>query len=126
MVSERKRKVKELESPYMKQHEIMTHEKARRKKGLVRRLTVLGIITIALSMFALMTIHAQVSVLAEKEEKRESLEQQLKMLEDEQISLQLEIEQYHDLEFIAEIARRDYFLSKPGETIFKLPQSSTD
>lgn len=37
-----------------------------------------------------------------------------------QAELRLEITRLHDLEYIAEIARRDYFMSKGNETIFKI------
>ncbi|UTW70561.1 septum formation initiator family protein [Anaerobacillus sp. HL2] len=32
-----------------------------------------------------------------------------------------EIKNLNDLEYISEIARRDYYLTKPGEIIFKVP-----
>ncbi|WP_096203239.1 FtsB family cell division protein [Bacillus sp. FJAT-45350] len=126
MVTERKQKVRELDSPYMKQQEIHSNEKKRKRKGLVRRLTVLGVASFVIGIFTLMTIHTQAKTLDEKREQRLALEQNLKLLEDEQHVLLEEIENYNSLEYIAEVARRDYYLSKPGETIFKLPQAPTD
>ena len=37
----------------------------------------------------------------------------------------IDIENFNDLDYIAEIATRNIFLTKPGETLFKLPESST-
>ncbi|WP_078556501.1 FtsB family cell division protein [Bacillus alkalicellulosilyticus] len=123
---ERKRKVRELDSSYIRQYEQVSDEKIRKQKGLIRRLTALFLIGAVVGTMITMAIHTQVKALEEKEEQKQELQAKLKELEDEQSFLEQEVINYNDLEYIAEVARRDYFLSKEGETLFKLPNASSD
>ena len=106
----------------MKKQEHQQEREARKRRGLRRRLTVLALIAIAFSRVSMMTIHSQSVPLEEKVREKSRLEEQLKQLQEEEKRLQQEIENYNDLDYIAEIARRDYYLTKPGETLFKLPE----
>lgn len=106
----------------MKKQEHQQEREARKRRGLRRRLTVLALIAIAFSCVSMMTIHSQSVTLEEKLREKSRLEEQLKQLQEEEKRLQQEIENYNDLDYIAEIARRDYYLTKPGETLFKLPE----
>ncbi|WP_370314439.1 FtsB family cell division protein [Guptibacillus hwajinpoensis] len=60
----------------------------------------------------------------EKNLQQKQAEEELTKLKDQEKYLTEEIEKLNDLDYIGELARRDYFMSKPGETIFKLPSSS--
>ncbi|MGO4890181.1 FtsB family cell division protein [Anaerobacillus sp. MEB173] len=126
MVAARQKKVREINSSYINNQERHEDLRAKRRRGLVRRLTALSIFVTIIAVFAIVTIHSQASILHEKEQELMHLEEQLVGLQLIERDLYTEIENYNDLEYIAEIARRDYFLSKPGETIFKLPPSSSD
>ncbi|MFV8829741.1 FtsB family cell division protein [Alkalihalobacterium sp. APHAB7] len=126
MVTERKRKVRELDASFNRVQEQVSEEQLRKKRGLFRRLTALAVILVALSVVAFMTIHTQAQLIDEKMEEKTALEAKLEALQLEQVYLEQEIENYNDLEYIAEIARRDYFLAKDGEILFKLPKLSTD
>ncbi|WP_026673670.1 FtsB family cell division protein [Alkalihalobacterium bogoriense] len=126
MISERKRNIRELDSSYNRKYEKNNEEVKRKKRGLIRRLSALFIIGAAVGSVTIMTIHTQAKSLNEIEEQKQVLEQELKQLEAEQAFLEQEIINYNDMEYIAEIARRDYFLSKEGEILFKLPKASSD
>ncbi|UOE94200.1 septum formation initiator family protein [Alkalihalobacillus sp. LMS39] len=126
MISEQKRNIRELDSSYNRKYEKNTEEVKRRKRGLIRRLSALFIIGAAIGSVTIMTIHTQAKSLNEIEEQKQALELELKQLEAEQAFLEQEIINYNDLDYIAEIARRDYFLSKEGEILFKLPKASSD
>lgn len=126
MVSERKRKVRELDSPYIRKQERIAEDNFRKKKGLFRRLTALAIVAGTLGAVAFMTIHTQAKVLEEKEIEKAALEAQLLELQSEEDFLVQEIENYNDLDYIAEIARRDFLLSKEREILFKMPVHATD
>ncbi|MFX3624195.1 MAG: septum formation initiator family protein [Ectobacillus sp.] len=117
--------MRELRKTYVKenpnlrsQHTIQTENKS--KKRLVRRLVLF--LTFALTVVASISItfykqHAAVE--AQKAEIRK-LKKEAEALTAEEKRLQNEIEKLHDDEYIAKIARRDYFFSKPGEVIFPI------
>ncbi|WP_078429481.1 FtsB family cell division protein [Alkalihalobacterium alkalinitrilicum] len=126
MVSERKRKIRELDANFNRVQEQVSEDRLRKRRGLFRRLTAFAFIVVTLSVIAFMTIHTQAQLLEEKNEEKQALQARLEALEIEQLHLEQEIINYNDLDYIAEIARRDYFLSKDREILFKLPKISTD
>ncbi|ADC49714.1 MULTISPECIES: FtsB family cell division protein [Alkalihalophilus] len=126
MVTKRSSTVREMDSQYIEKREQELEFQAKKRRGLIRRLSVLGIFGFILAGIASVTFYAQASTINEKQEEKQALEQELELLKAEEKRLEQEIINYNDLDYIAEIARRDYYLSKPGETLFKLPDSSAD
>lgn len=120
------RKVRELNSRYIEQHEIQMEQKAKGRKGLVRRLCLLSFFVVFVISLTAITLHSQQIVLDEKLEKKLRLEQELAKLQLAERDLLYEIDNLNNLEYISEIARRDYFLSKPGEIIFKVAPTTSD
>ncbi|MFN7253017.1 MAG: FtsB family cell division protein [Anaerobacillus sp.] len=125
-MSRQQRKVSELNSRYTEQHEYQMEQKSKSRKGLVRRLGALSVFVVFVIAATMITLYSQNSVLGSKLEKKQALEQELAKLELVERDLTNEIENLNNLEYISEIARRDYFLSKPGEIIFKVAPTSTD
>ncbi|MDT8862656.1 septum formation initiator family protein [Alkalihalobacillus sp. MEB130] len=126
MITDRTSRVREMDNTYIQQREQELEMAARKRRGLLRRLSVMAIFVVALASIASVSIYTQASSLDEKRQEQVELEEQLKQLQAEEARLRQDIENYNDLDYIAEIARRDYYLTKPGETLFKLPGSSTN
>ncbi|GAE27702.1 cell division protein DivIC [Halalkalibacter wakoensis JCM 9140] len=126
MVTDRTSRVREMDKSYIQQREQELELAARKRKGLFRRLSVLAIVVIALGSIACVSLYTQASMLDEKRQEQVVLEEQLRQLQVEETQLREDVVNYNDLDYIAEIARRDYFLTKPGETLFKLPGSSSN
>ena len=126
MKNGQQRNVRELKSEYIEQHESNIKLKSQSKKGLVRRLSALGVFVVVVLVMTVITLHSQNSVLEKKLEKKYVLEQELAQLHLEERDLKDEIGKLHDMEYISEIARRDYYLTKPGEIIFKVTPNSSD
>jgi cell division protein DivIC len=116
-----KRTVTELDSNYMQQYNAHVKRQKRKKQRLIRRLVLFSII--ALIAFGSMTTYhmKQRALHAEKKEEYERLQQEIVDLKNEEVSLQEEAERLKDEEYVLEIARTNYFFSKEGELIFKLP-----
>ncbi|MFZ4454526.1 FtsB family cell division protein [Salibacterium aidingense] len=95
------------------------------RRGLIRRLTALSVAGVLLAVVFTVLLTSQWSALEAKKAERAQLEQKMEELKAEEAHLKQEIENYNDLDYIAEIARRDYYLTKPGETLFKLPDESS-
>lgn len=93
----------------------------RRKKGLIRRLTVFGILsTICIGIMASTLISQSIAIHNQLEEKKE-LEKKLESLKEKEMDLKTEIIKLKDEDYISKLARKDYFLSDEGEIIFNLP-----
>src|SRR5699024_11191216 len=104
----------------MKQYDAHVERQKRRKKRLIRRL-VLFSVTIIILFGSLALYHInQRTVYSEKKIEYEQLTEQLANLEKQEENLIEEINLLNDEEYILDIARTNYFLSKKGELIFQI------
>ncbi|RFU60340.1 septum formation initiator family protein [Bacillus sp. V59.32b] len=126
MGSVRKKKVTQIESSYVFQQERKVQSVEKKKRGLRRRLTFYAVCAFVLSILAVSTLLTQAATLKEKEHKKEQLQTKLAKLEKNEELLKEEITKLNDDEYIAKLARRDYFLSDKGEIIFNLPKKKED
>lgn len=117
----RKRNIAQLQTSYAKQQVEAEIQVSRKRTRLFRRLTVFFIFAAALSFFMISTLIAQSSTLAEKAEEKEKYTKELEKLEQEEMMLEEEIIKLNDDEYIAKLARKEYFLSENNEIIFSLP-----
>lgn len=105
----------------MNKYEAHIERKRRRKIRLFRRLALFGVAVIIVFGF-LTTYHVkQRQVYAGKIEEYEQLEQIYKEQKQLEADLKEEVALLKDPEYVLEIARTNYFFSKEGETIFKIP-----
>jgi cell division protein DivIC len=123
---QRRETFERLASKYAKEQEQLQEQKRRRRKGLIRRMSIFGVLMAAGLIFTVYTLFTQHSTMNQQQQEQAELDQHLVELEQEEVALREEKELLQDYDYIAEIARRDYFLTKPGETLFQLPQSSSD
>lgn len=120
-MSAKKKTVTRLESNYVQQYDAYIERQKRKKQRLIRRLVLFAIAT-ALMIGGMAAYHLNQRTLhAEKTKQYEQLEQELADLKKEEAMLQEEIELLNDEDYVLDIARTNYFLTKKGELIFKLP-----
>ncbi|TRM11124.1 septum formation initiator family protein [Lentibacillus cibarius] len=123
-MSAHKKAVTRLDSNYMQQYDAYIARQHRKKKRLVRRLVLFSIVTM-LIVGGLTVYHLkQRSLQADKQEQYEQLQDNLASLEKKEKSLKEEISLLNNEEYVLEIARTNYFFSKEGELIFKIPDKS--
>jgi cell division protein DivIC len=118
----RKSNIAKLQTNYALQQEESQISVARRKKVLYRRLTVFFALAAIVSYFMISTLISQNSVLANKAKEVEQLEADLDSLKQDEVLLKEEILKLNDDEYIAKLARKEYFLSEDNEIIFTLPE----
>lgn len=94
----------------------------RRIRGQKRRKGLLLLIIIPFCIWAGFTWHDQESAITEKKQALNKVGQSLNQVKLENEELTYRVSRLNDKEYIAEIARRDYHLSKPGEVIFITPE----
>ncbi|SDY36257.1 MULTISPECIES: FtsB family cell division protein [Salimicrobium] len=116
-----KKSVTRLDSTYMDQYEAHVERQRRKKKRLFRRLALFGLLMLIITS-SLAVYHVQQRmVYAEKEAEYEQLQEEMASLEDKEADLKEEKELLQQEEYVLEIARSNYFFSKEGEIIFKIP-----
>ncbi|WNF37070.1 septum formation initiator family protein [Bacillaceae bacterium IKA-2] len=126
MKSAQQRKVREFNSSYREQQEIAIEKNSKSQKGLFRRLSALGIFVVIAILVTTITLHSQKSVLENSFEKKQQLEMEVARTQFIERDLLDEVKNLNNLEYISEIARRDYYLTKPGEIIFKITPRTSD
>jgi cell division protein DivIC len=122
MGSLKEKKITKIQSTFVEQREKKQLQKSKKRRGLYRRLVLFGVIVFILSGLTISTLLSQASAIDKKTGEKEKVEQKLASLERNQLLLEEEIVKLNDDEYIAKIARRDYFLSNKGEVIFNLPK----
>jgi cell division protein DivIC len=118
--------VTKLQSGYVKQHEENEINTTRRRTLLIRRLIVFVLFAGIMSYFMISTLISQASSLDEIRVEQKQLNEELKALVKTEIILEEEIVKLNDDEYIAKLARKDYFLSEEGEVIFNIPMEEKE
>lgn len=105
----------------MKQYDTYMERQKRKKKRLIRRLVAFSILMVIVFV-AMVGYHLkQREIHADKLEQYEQLENELVELKEKESRLKEEIELLHNEDYVLDIARTNYFFSKDGELIFKVP-----
>ncbi len=115
------RKVTKIQSSYVYEQDQKLAIKKRERKRLYRRLTAFSILFVIISGSLIFYYFNQRALLNEKQNEYDELIAELEQIEYNNENLKYEIELLSDLDYLLQIARKDYFFSKDGEIIFKLP-----
>ncbi len=92
------------------------------RKGQKRRIRLFLFFVLCFSVWTGYTLYMQSGVLAEKEAELAALKQEAANVQQTQAELTYKVSRLNDKEYIAELARKHYFLSKPGEIIYVIPE----
>lgn len=126
MSAVRSRNIAKLQTQYAMQQESMEVSSKKKRKLLYRRLTAFLVLAGVITFFMISTYVSQLSALEEKVKEKKHLEKQLSGLEKKKQILEEEIIKLNDDEYIAKLARKEYFLSEKNEIIFNLPQKEEE
>ena len=103
---------------------IRTKQKARKKVLLRRRLAIFLILAVVIIVGLAQFASMQSELLFEKEQKKLEATNQLEDALSRQELLNLQIAKLEDDEYIAKLARKEFFLSEEGEIIFTMPKAN--
>ncbi|EAF7231497.1 septum formation initiator family protein [Listeria monocytogenes] len=120
-----KSKVARIENRYIKDTATMKKTRSRRRIALFRRLAFMAIIFAVVGGLLTITYTKQVLSLKEKKEKQVQVDKKMVAMKDEQDSLNEQIKKLHNDDYIAKLARSEYYLSKDGEIIFNIPEENS-
>jgi cell division protein DivIC len=122
----RSRNIAKLQTQYAIQQESAELSSARKRKLLYRRLAAYVVLAGVITFLMISTYISQLSALEEKVSEKKQLQKQLSGLEKQQQILEEEIVKLNDDEYIAKLARKEYFLSEENEIIFNLPKEEEE
>jgi cell division protein DivIC len=126
MVAVRQKKVAQIETPLSQQRSYSDHAAAKKKKKLYLRLTIFFMFALFVSYSMVSSILSQASVLDEKVAQKKQMDKKLTKLKNEQASLKHEISNLNNDDYIAKLARKEYFLSNKDEIIFNIPDGNKE
>mgnify|MGYP000865801485 CR=1 FL=1 len=122
MRATKKQPITKLQTQYaVKQEEGMIIA-ARRKRVVLRRLSIFLVLAAVITCIMASTIISQNKAEAKKLEEKEQMVKELALLKNEESLLKDEIVKLKDDDYIAKLARKEYFLSEKDEIIFTLPE----
>ncbi len=113
--------VRTLENDYVRSSEHKANYSKQKKIRFRRRMFVFSIVASVILIFLIKTNINQNEKLAQKEQQKEEVLAQLEEVKEKQELLNLQIAKLEDDEYIAKLARKEFFLSEDGEIIFTIP-----
>ncbi|WML55499.1 septum formation initiator family protein [Neobacillus sp. PS3-12] len=126
MAAVQPKNVAKIETSYVQQQEYSDHAAAKKKKKLYRRLSVFFVFALFVAYSMVSSILSQASTLDEKVAQKKQYDKQLTALKNQQNSLKQEISNLNDDDYIAKLARKEYFLSNKDEIIFNIPDGNKE
>lgn len=120
----RSRKITTLHSSYLSEQTDKQQENKKKRRGLYRRLTMIGISALFIGYVMGSTMLSQSEIASQKMNEKQELEKKYAALQKQEKYHRDEIVKLNDDEYVAKIARNEYFLSEEGEIIFKLPSDN--
>ncbi len=123
MQSAKRSRVAQIRPEYVRSKEIYEKKRKKRKKGLVRRLAAFAILFAFIVAGMISTLSHQASEINQKEVQKNKLAKQLDTSTKKEQSLKHKITLLHNKDYIGELARKEFLLSKDGEVIFSNPGS---
>lgn len=124
-MNKREQKIYSIRSEYMEQYERQQKRNQRRKRSLIQRLVIAGVLMLATVAYMVHYHLEQRSVYSEKLKEYEALQSEMSELKKTEEELKEEIKLLNDEDYILEIARTNYFLTKEGELIFLLDDADS-
>ncbi|OFF81756.1 cell division protein DIVIC [Listeria monocytogenes] len=118
-------KVARIENRYIKDTATMKKTRSRRRIALFRRLAFMAIIFVVVGGLLTITYTKQALTLKEKKAKQVQVDKKMVVMKDEEEALNEQIKKLHNDDYIAKLARSEYYLSKDGEIIFNIPEENS-
>ncbi|MEO4055543.1 septum formation initiator family protein [Solibacillus sp. CAU 1738] len=116
--------VQTLENDYVRSNATKANGKLSKQQIIRRRRRMLAFFAVASVVIVLLStmVMKQNERLAVKEQKKETVIAELENVKETQEMLNLQITKLEDDDYIAKLARKEYFMSEEGEIIFTIPK----
>ncbi|MCI2256864.1 septum formation initiator family protein [Domibacillus sp. 8LH] len=117
-----KEKVASLKNAFVLSEERKSMFKMKHKQKLMRRLAAFGVVALIILGTVSSALFSQMGNLNEKKEELAKAKQSLAELKQQQKESEEELVRLQDDEYIAKLARKEYFYSEDGEILFNIPE----
>ncbi|MFT8363598.1 MAG: septum formation initiator family protein [Sporolactobacillus sp.] len=117
-------RVAQLQNGYLQSQQVAMQRRQHRKKGLIRRLSVFAVLFAIICSVMAGSLVSQTGSYHSLQLQKQSLEKKVNASTTEAKRLKKRIQLLHNKQYIGEIARRDYLLSRKGEIIFSKSENS--
>jgi cell division protein DivIC len=126
MSAVREKNVAKIQTTYVKQQEFAEIASARKRKLLLRRLSLFLAFAVFVSYIMISSILSQKATLDAKTTQKKQAVKQLADLKKQQDNLKQDIVNLNNDDYIAKLARKDYFFSDKNEIIFNIPEKKKE
>ncbi|WP_160725668.1 FtsB family cell division protein [Bacillus sp. USDA818B3_A] len=126
MGADLKRNVSRIQTTYVEQQEYAEIASARKKKLVLRRLSVFFVLASLLTYLMISNYLSQTAKLDAKLAQKKKLEHQLTDLKKQESLLREDIVKLNDDDYIGKLARKEYFFSEKNEVIFNIPDEKEE
>ncbi|MCM3431865.1 MULTISPECIES: septum formation initiator family protein [Brevibacillus] len=92
------------------------------RKGQKRRIRLFFFVILCCFIWTGYTLYLQSGVLAQKKSELETLQQETAVLQQKREELTYEASRLNDQDYLAELARKRIYFTKPGESIYVIPE----
>ncbi|MEG0497570.1 MAG: septum formation initiator family protein [Carnobacterium sp.] len=116
--------VARLQNDYTKAKTLQAHREQKKKRKMRMRATIILLIGSFVIIFLSFKIFSNVQSISKMETEKQQAEVTLKDTKQEHEQLQTQIKRLEDEDYVAKIARSQYYLSKDNEIIFSLPEDN--
>ena len=124
MKEENPKNISRLNNEYTHNKTLEALRKRKQKRHMRRR--IVGILVISgffVSGFAI-NIWSNTQTISQMEQEKKEAQNELKLVEKEQENLNNQIKKLEDEDYVAKVARSQYYLSEENEIIFSLPEDN--
>ncbi|BDH59939.1 septum formation initiator [Ureibacillus massiliensis 4400831 = CIP 108448 = CCUG 49529] len=118
--------VRTLQNDYVRASDEEMKVSKKQKVLFRRRMLAFSVLAGVLLYFLISTIFTQDQRIAKKEQEKEEVLAELEKVKEQQEMLNLQIAKLEDDEYLAKLARKEYFLSEEGEIIFTIPNDEEE
>ncbi|MEH7116685.1 septum formation initiator family protein [Neobacillus vireti] len=118
--------VSRIQTTYVEQQEYAEIASARKRKLVLRRLSVFFVFASLLSYLMISSHISQTDKLEAKLAQKKKLDHQLADLKKKESLLKEDIVKLNDDDYIGKLARKEYFFSKKDEVIFNIPDDNKE
>lgn len=116
--------VAQLKNDYTQAKTLQAHRERKQKRKVRRRISVILLIGSLFIIGLSLRIWNSTQSISKMEKERQQAEVVLKKTENNQEQLNMQIKRLEDENYVAKLARSQYYLSKDNEIIFSLPEDN--
>lgn len=121
MESAKQSRVSQIRPEYVRSKQIDAKRKMKRRRGLIRRLVAFAVLFTVIIISMGTTLVHQAAAIHTKENQKAALQKKVDQSAKKEAALKHKISLLHNKDYIGQLARKDFLLSKKGEVIFSKP-----